>query len=290
VLVPVTLLLWTTYLTHSRGGLIALAAIALMAARKKLGTTASTALAAVLILGMIALDFTGGRGISAADGADRLEAWANGLEMFKSAPLFGIGFNGFTDSYEITAHNSFVLCLAELGLLGSTLWMALLVTTATSLNRIIGVQKKRQSTRFFGFLELFEMSSIPNIASLDLNPAASTGIITLKYEYASSALPTTVSAGAPEFETQNHHAHSPGVPKQWIVAMRLALVSFITTAWFLSRSYTITMYLVLGLATATIALQSGDRKSPDRGHWILSTITAEGLIVILIYFLVRLRH
>ena len=290
VLVPVTLLLWTTYLTHSRGGLIALAAVALMAARKKLGTTASTALAAVFILGMIALDFTGGRGISAADGADRLEAWANGLEMFKSAPLFGIGFNGFTDLYEITAHNSFVLCLAELGLLGSTLWLASLVTTTTGLNRIIGVQRKGQSTRFFGFMELFEMRSIPNLASPSLNPAPSVGTIILNYEYASLALPTTVSAGAPEFETQNQHAHSPRVPKQWMVAIRLALVSFMTTAWFLSRSYTITMYLILGLATATIALQRGDSKPPDRGHWIFSTITAEVLLVILIYGLVRLRH
>jgi hypothetical protein len=34
VLVPAALLLWTTYLTHSRGGLIALAAVVLMAARK----------------------------------------------------------------------------------------------------------------------------------------------------------------------------------------------------------------------------------------------------------------
>jgi hypothetical protein len=55
VLVPVALLLWTTYLTHSRGGLIALAAVALMASRKKLGTTASTALAAVFVLGMVAM-------------------------------------------------------------------------------------------------------------------------------------------------------------------------------------------------------------------------------------------
>jgi putative inorganic carbon (HCO3(-)) transporter len=290
VFVPVALLLWTTYLTHSRGGLIALAAVALMAARKRLGTAASTALAAVFILGMIALDFTGGRGISAADGADRLEAWANGLEMFKRAPIFGIGFNGFTDLYEITAHNSFVLCLAELGLLGSTLWVALLVTTTTGLNRIIGHQKKRQPARFFGLLRLFEMSSIPNIASLGITPVPSAGIITLKYEYASSALPATVSAGAPEFETHIEAVHPPRVPRQWMVAMRLALVSFMTTAWFLSRSYTITMYLVLGLVTATIALQHGDRKWPDRGHWIFSTITAEVLVIILIYLLVRLRH
>jgi O-antigen ligase len=290
VLVPVALLLWTTYLTHSRGGLIALAAVALMAARKKLGTAASTALAAVFILGMIALDFTGGRGISAADGADRLEAWASGLEMFKSAPLFGIGFDGFTELYEITAHNSFVLCLAELGLLGSALWMALLVTTTTGLNRIIGVQKKKQPKRFFGLLRLFEMSSITSTAALALNSAPSGGLIALKYEYASSALPAMVSADVPEFETHLEAVHPPRVPRQWIVAMRLAFVSFMTTAWFLSRSYTITMYLVLGLATATIALQQGDREPPPRGHWISSTIIAEVFLIILIYGLVRLRH
>jgi O-antigen ligase len=290
VLVPAGLLLWTTYLTHSRGGLVALAAVALMAARKKLGTTASTGLAAVFILGMIALDFTGGRGISAADGADRLEAWANGLEMFKSAPIFGIGFGGFTDLYEITAHNSFVLCLAELGLLGSTLWMALLVTTSTGLNRILGVQKKKQASRFFGLRRLFEECSIQSPGALGMNPAPSEGLIALKYAYACEALPPMVSASATQFETRNASEDSPIVPQQWVVAMRLALVSFMATAWFLSRSYTTTMYLVLGLATATIALQGGHHKSPDRGRWIVSTLAAEVLIIILIYGLVRLRH
>ena len=290
VLVPAALLLWATYLTHSRGGLIALAAVALVAARKKIGTTASTALAAVFILGMLALDFTGGRGISAADGADRLEAWANGLEMFKSAPLFGIGFNGFTDLYEITAHNSFVLCLAELGLLGTTLWMALLVTTTTGLNHSIGVQKKRRTSRFFGLLRLFEACSINSAGALAMNPSPSEGIVALKYAYAHEALPAMENAHATNFETKTEFARSPNVPRQWLMATRLALVSFMTTAWFLSRSYTITMYLVLGLATAAIALQRGERKSADRGHWIVSTITAEVLIIILIYALVRLRH
>jgi hypothetical protein len=284
-------LLWTTYLTHSRGGLIALAAVALMTARKKLGTTASTGLAAVFILGMIALDFTGGRGISAADGADRLEAWANGLEMFKSAPIFGIGFGGFTDLYEITAHNSFVLCLAELGLLGSTLWMALLVTTTTGLNRILGVQKKKQASRFFGLLRLFERCSINSAGALATDPAPSEGgTIALRYTYACEALPPMVSANATEFKSRNGAEHSPIVPQQWVMAMRVALVSFMTTAWFLSRSYTTTMYLVLGLATATIALEGGGRESPYRGRWILSTITAEVLLILLIYVLVRLRH
>jgi O-antigen ligase len=290
VLVPAALLLWTTYLTHSRGGLIALAAVALMAARKKLGTTASMVLAGVFIFGMLALDFTGGRGISAADGADRLEAWANGLEMFKSAPLFGIGFNGFTDFNEITAHNSFVLCLAELGILGSTLWMALLVTTTTNLNRIIGMQKKRPARRFYGLLRLFEQRYIDGACALDRNPALSEGTVALKNAYACELLPAMVAANATEAGTIIEPTHSAIVPQHWVIAMRLALVSFMTTAWFLSRSYTTTMYLVLGLATAAIALQRSASKWRDRGHWIFSTMSIEVVMIIVIYGLVRLRH
>ncbi|MGC2232637.1 MAG: O-antigen ligase family protein, partial [Candidatus Acidiferrum sp.] len=291
VLLPVALLLWTTFLTHSRGGLLGLTAVTLMACRKKLGTTASAALAAVFVFGMLALDFTGGRGISPADGVGRLEAWANGLEMFKSAPLFGIGFNNFTDLYEITAHNSFVLCLAELGLLGSTLWMALLVTTTIGLNRIIGVQEKRRKpAKVLELIHFFETSVVAGAGSFALSAAPSSEVTALKYECLSEELPVMVSANTPEFETRKAPVDSPRVPQQWIVAMRLALVSFMTTAWFLSRSYTTTMYLVLGLATATIALYHGDRKKPDRGHWIFSTLTAEVLVIVLIYGLVRLRH
>jgi O-antigen ligase len=290
VLVPSALLLWTTYLTHSRGGLLALAAVALLAARKKLGTSASTALAAVFILGMLALDFTGGRGISAADGADRLEAWANGLEMFKSAPVFGIGFNSFTDLYEITAHNSFVLCLAELGLLGSTLWVALLVTTTTGLNRIVGVQKKKQPIKFFGLLQLFETSYINNAVAIVGTSALSDGIIALKYARTCNVLPAMVSAGPTGASGKLEHSQALGVPQNWIVAMRLALVAFMTTSWFLSRSYTTTMYLILGLATATIALQERGSKPHDHGRWIFSTIVAEVILIVVIYCLVRLRH
>jgi O-antigen ligase len=290
VLVPAGLLLWTTYLTHSRGGLIALAAVALMAARKKLGTTASMVLAGVFIFGMLALDFTGGRGISAADGTDRLEAWANGLEMFKSAPLFGVGFNGFTDFLDITAHNSFVLCLAELGLLGSTLWMALLVTTTTNLNRIIGGQKKKRAKRFFGLLGLFEKKYIDSDRALDRDAAPSEETIASKDAFACGVLPAMVLANPTETETKIEPAQPSIVPQHWVVAIRLALVSFMTTSWFLSRSYTTTMYLVLGLATAAIALQRCTNKWRDRGHWIFSTMTVEVTMIILIYGLVRLRH
>ena len=47
----------------------------------------------------------------------RVQAWAEGLQMFKSHPLFGVGFGRYTDFNRLVAHNSFVHTLGELGLL-----------------------------------------------------------------------------------------------------------------------------------------------------------------------------
>jgi O-antigen ligase len=296
VMLPAAVMLWTVYLTHSRGGLIALAAIGVMIARSKLGTVPSMVLSAAFIVGMLALDFTGGRGISAADGADRLEAWANGLELFKSAPLFGIGFNTFADQYDITAHNSFVLCLAELGVLGSTLWVALLVTTATGLNRIIGVQEKiravgmratRRSRKFVAQQPILGASYATAAGSLD-NLEFSSESIAWEDAVCVSEAPSEASIEAATVDNSVARSNSI-VPTQWMAAMRLSLVAFIATSWFLSRSYAVTLYLILGLATAAIALQRSGRKSTDRS-WILSSMAAEVILVILIYCLVRLRH
>jgi len=48
--------------------------------------------------------------------------------------------------------------------------------------------------------------------------------------------------------------------------------------------------LILGLATATIALQRGETKPTDRGRWIFSSIAVEVMLIVVIYGLVRLRH
>ena len=58
--------------------------------------------------------------MSASEGSayGRFEAWYEGFQMFKQSPLFGVGLGMFTDYHELTAHNSFVLVMAELGLFG----------------------------------------------------------------------------------------------------------------------------------------------------------------------------
>jgi len=56
----------------------------------------------------------------------RVDAWYEGLQMFKSHPLLGVGPGNFTDYNPLTAHNSFVLVLAETGFVGYVLWLMLI--------------------------------------------------------------------------------------------------------------------------------------------------------------------
>jgi putative inorganic carbon (hco3(-)) transporter len=320
VLLPGAFLLWAVYLTHSRGALIALAVLALMAAQERIGKAASAVMSGLFIFGMIALDFTGGRGISAADGADRLEAWAGGLELFKRAPLFGIGFGRFTDFNGITAHNSFVLCLAELGLVGSTIWVALNVTAMMDLNSVIALHEcppeeveaadesviEEQSA-----LLAFGSSSNPtSIGTRDEGASGGSadehavlaygGVVVGEPEDNGHAdvsewppawlepnlAPTTSYA----VETTIVTGEDEAVPKRFAVVMRLAFISFLTTGFFLSRSYVTTMFLMLGLATATISLEQHTLDLDDRYRRAFITAGIELLAILFIYFIVRFRH
>ena len=276
VLVPSALLLWAVYLTHSRGALIALAAVVLVATQKKLGRAASVGLTLALILAMFALNFTGGRAIGPTDGADRLEAWSVGLQLFKSAPLFGTGFGNFTEFSDITAHNSLVLCLAELGLIGSTIWLALLVTTTMSLNGIIKQGERMPTTQ----RRMDRTEHVPDPS------------IELPFSESLAITPITATTTATEVETKTENSRSKlrKVPPHWAVAMRLALVGFITSSWFLSRSYSTPMYLILGLAVATIALERSHVKPDVRGRFVFYTLAVEAGSVLCIYSMVLFRR
>lgn len=272
VLVTAAVLLWAVYLTHSRGALVTLGVLVLLALHRKIGKIPSIALACTFIFAMMAANFTGGRGISAADGTDRLELWSEGLQLFKSAPVFGIGFGRFTDFSDLTAHNSFVLCLAELGLVGSTIVVALFVTTLMKLNSIINSEEQ-------------------SMWSADSHAASESGE-GHSHEYMESSCEPQTS----NVETDEREVNARGeVDRQgadlnpFATPMRLAIISFITTSVFLSRTYTTTMYLLLGVATAAIGLEGNSTEVTGNNRWIVTTLVTEVAAVTLIYCAVRLR-
>lgn len=123
VIIPLTLLgliLYGLYLTNSRGGFLSL--LASIFAYIVLRYKSVKGLVIGLCLGGLLVSFGPSRmgNLSASEESayGRLEAWNSGYQMFKSAPFFGVGKGMFTDSNPLTAHNSFVLTFAELGLLG----------------------------------------------------------------------------------------------------------------------------------------------------------------------------
>jgi hypothetical protein len=129
VLPMVVLILYGVYLTHSRGAILAVAAVAIVASRRKIGTIPSVILSAVLLLAARAVNASGGRDISAQAGEDRTALWGDGLALLKENPLFGAGYNQMADIIGKTAHNSIIVCAAELGLFGLFFWSMFLFPT-----------------------------------------------------------------------------------------------------------------------------------------------------------------
>lgn len=70
----------------------------------------------------------GGRGGEEATSStlERIGALGEGIDMTRESPLFGVGQGRFVEHYFITAHNSYLLSAAELGLPGFFLWSMLI--------------------------------------------------------------------------------------------------------------------------------------------------------------------
>ena len=113
-----------TLLTKSRTGqLVFLSAVGIYVV-KRYGWRGIVA-GAVMALPVLIL---GGRGGAEATESSlgRLEAWNTGIDLFRVSPVFGVGLGQFNEYHHLTAHNSYVLALAELGLPGLVLWIAVL--------------------------------------------------------------------------------------------------------------------------------------------------------------------
>ncbi|MGM0413216.1 MAG: O-antigen ligase family protein [Pseudomonadota bacterium] len=117
---------YAIYLTGSRGTLLATLAVLGVYFARRYGWAVSATLAVLalpILLLLLPSRFTQmSPGESSAHG--RVEAWYNGMQMFQSSPLTGVGWGRFTEFNPLTAHNSIVLVLAETGLLGLTFWLA----------------------------------------------------------------------------------------------------------------------------------------------------------------------
>jgi len=140
LLVPV---LYAVYLTNSRGGWLALAAMGMAFLYLNFSKKAGVVLAVLMLMALGALG-PSRTGLANVGGdlddssRGRVVAWGDGNRMLKSNPLFGVGKGRFIEfsSENKVAHNSFVHTYAELGLLGYFFWLGLIFASARDMHAI----------------------------------------------------------------------------------------------------------------------------------------------------------
>ena len=114
------------YFTKSRGGQLVFLSVLAVYYVRRFGLLRGSLTGVVLALPILFLGGRGGAESSAGSSTlERLECWWVGLQLFRSSPVFGVGYGRFTEHHYLTAHNSLILVVAELGLPGMLLWTSL---------------------------------------------------------------------------------------------------------------------------------------------------------------------
>jgi putative inorganic carbon (HCO3(-)) transporter len=153
------ILLYALYLTNSRGTFIGLLAVLAYVFCRRWGIARGLLIAGVL--GAAAFIAGPSRladmSVSEESASGRIVAWAQGLALLKWRPILGVGYGSFTDYHPLTAHNSAVLCMAELGFIGLYVWMLLIVT---SFHEALIVERRERDGEYAFYAQVLQLSLI----------------------------------------------------------------------------------------------------------------------------------
>jgi len=136
---PLILTLLGVYATNSRGTILAL--IVSVGLYFILANKSIKGLGFAGIIGLIIVLFGPSRVVDISSGAasaqSRFDAWHIAFQLFKSHPILGSGADTFTDYHPQTAHNTYLLLLAETGFIGLFLFTAVMAIPMYAATRII---------------------------------------------------------------------------------------------------------------------------------------------------------
>jgi O-antigen ligase len=253
VMLPTAVLIYGVYLTRSRGGILSLLALVALFLRERMTrfrTVGPAVIAGCLALVMLAAGFTGGRSIGGDSSSEgRIDAWYDGFQMLIGNPLFGVGFGRFIEHHVRVAHNSFVHCFAELGLVGYFLWLGMLLAIHT---------------------DLYAMRKPPQEEAEEGEEEKGGG-----------------EEGQEEEEQEPDEEQT--ALSRWATAIRFSLYAYLSGAFFLSRTYAIILYLIVGMAIALtdIARSSGRLGPADVPSLVKQTVLGMVGSMVVIYMVVK---
>lgn len=212
-------LLYGVYLTNSRGALLACLVMFGVYLWQRRGLFVAGALGVVAIAGLLALPSRFAEiDAEEASAQGRVDSWYEGLQMFQSHPVFGVGPDMYSDYHHLTAHNSFVLVLAETGIVGFMVFLALII---------------------YAFRMMWAGS----------RPAGTWAWAPAHDDAGTDAMGPEAGAVADDDAAEDGDDDDED-GRRLALAMLIALAGFFTCAFFLSRSYVVILYLLLALVVA----------------------------------------
>ena len=236
-LIVTGILVYGVYLTDSRGSLLALLAVMGLYIWQRKGVLIAGALGAAAVAVLLALPSRFNEiDVEEASAQGRVDSWYEGMQMFQAHPIFGVGPDMYSDYHHLTAHNSFVLIIAETGIIGFTLWLAFVVYSF----RMMWAGSRPPVTPFW--------EEDASDAGLETPPTASRSDMT-QAQLDQSDIEQTDIEQTDVGQTDVGQAH---IAEGRAIAMTLllSLAGFFTSAFFLSRSYVIILYLLAALVVA----------------------------------------
>ena len=310
-IVPALILATGMFYTHSRGGAFALVALILFGLKDKMGVVLSSVLAAAMFFGLLALNVSGGRGMDTDDG-DRVALWSTGLELFKAHPVVGVGIGDFADHSDSghTAHNSYVLVLAETGIIGYFCWMGAIVSDLTELGGVIRTgeaKKERKDTaRQLPYATPQQTDTPLNVPFFaKMQPALSTGggnaaaVPGLHYESATLSGSSGTAAAVARYPIgprvgETNPTDDPNSDESLRYAakvLRMSFVGLLTASFFLSRSFSMVLYIVLGLSGALCLMYRRRHPEMTSDGRLLMKRTLMFLVgsIVFLYLFIRIR-
>jgi O-antigen ligase len=105
----------------------------------------------------------GGRSDADSSTQERLECWMQALDIWRQYPLVGVGARLFTQHHYLTAHNSALLALAELGPIGLGLFTAVIYAAfkiTIQVQRDFAARPEAQSVRIGAFATLAGLTGL----------------------------------------------------------------------------------------------------------------------------------
>jgi O-antigen ligase len=321
---PAAFLLLGVYYTRSRGTAVALLVLLFFLFKDKLGVLGSALTGFATLAVLVGAGLTGGRGMADDDGS-RVALWSQCLTAFRSHPLLGVGWNNapdYTDNH-LTSHNTFVVDFTETGLIGYFVFIAILLScwyTTTNMINLWEERKKKQGeadeTRASSWSR--PAQDRPAMAAPAL---AANGAITMPDFFPTAPMARTASPAISSLRSPNAPSRTPVAPNRTPVApiqtsaapmpfmkfgapqppdepleayahaafcLRLSFIALLTSGFFLSRAYSLPIYIVIGM-TAALAAMSPVPISPSIAKVFKATPVVMFVTILAIYLFIRLH-